>query len=163
VIIGCPAVSIRDWKDAMTIDTPGELRDEDRATQLVNLYLATGSTGRAQYSGAYFEQLGGGGDRPETARRFTAEDLLAVSMLSVRIDGYHALHVLEYQARELNGLRPRSRPASPWQTRRQNASSPKTGRRRRCGRRSTTSGPRPRTSRSALSQPASFWRASART
>jgi hypothetical protein len=71
----------------------------------VKRYLAADSaTGRARYSGAYFERLGGGGDRAETACHFTAEDLLAVSMLSVRIDGYHALHVLDYQASELNGL-----------------------------------------------------------
>jgi hypothetical protein len=88
----------------MTIDIPGELRDEEYATGLVRRYLATDSAGRARYSGAYFERLGGGGDRPETAFTFTSEDLLAVSMLSVRIDGYHALHVLHYQARELNGL-----------------------------------------------------------
>lgn len=88
----------------MTIDIPGELRDEEYATRLVKRYLATDSAGRARYSGADFERLGGGGDRPETAFTFTAEDLLAVSMLSVRIDGYHALHVLHYQARELNGL-----------------------------------------------------------
>jgi hypothetical protein len=88
----------------MTIDIPGELRDEEYATRLVKRYLATDSADRARYSGAYFERLGGGGDRPETAFTFTAEDLLAVSMLSVHIDGYHALHVLHYQARELNDL-----------------------------------------------------------
>jgi hypothetical protein len=89
----------------MYIDIPGELRDEDRAVRLVEAYFADDpATGRARYSGAYFERLGGGGDRPETAYQFTAEDLLAVSMLGMRVDGYHALHVLEYQARELNGL-----------------------------------------------------------
>ena len=53
---------------------------------------------------AGWTRAGGGGDRPGAACRLTAEDLLAISMLSVRIDGYRALHVLEYQARELNGL-----------------------------------------------------------
>lgn len=99
-----PTFSIRDRKDVMTIDIPCELRDEDRAARLVEEYFATDSAGRARYSGAYFERLGGGGDRLETACRFTAEDLLAVTMLSMRIGGYRALHVLEYQARELNGL-----------------------------------------------------------
>ena len=89
----------------MCIDIPAELRDEDLATRLVKEYFADDDeTGRARYSGAYFDRLGGGGDRPETAYQFTAEDLLAVSMLSVRIGGYHALHVLDYQARELNDL-----------------------------------------------------------
>jgi len=88
----------------MVIQVPGELRDEKYAARLVRRYLATDSAGRARYSGAYFERLGGGGDRPESAFKFTAEDLLTVSMLSVRIDGYYALHVLHYQARELNDL-----------------------------------------------------------
>lgn len=88
----------------MCIDIPGKLRDENFATGLVEAYFATDSEGRAQYSGAYFERLGGGGDRPETACQFTAEDLLAVSMLSVRISGYHALHVLEYEAGKLSSL-----------------------------------------------------------
>jgi hypothetical protein len=92
-------------RDIMAIDIPGRLRDEDFATCLVKRYLAPDSaTGRARYSGAYFERLGGGGDRPEVAYQFTAEDLLAVTMLSIRIEGYHALHILDYQARELSGL-----------------------------------------------------------
>ena len=89
----------------MCIDIPGELRDEDVAARLVEAYFADDPvTGRARYSGAYFERLGGGGDRPETAYQFTAEDLLAVSMLGLPIDGYYALHVLDYRARELSGL-----------------------------------------------------------
>jgi hypothetical protein len=89
----------------MAIDIPSRLRDEDFATCLVKRYLAPDSaTGQARYSGAYFEQIGGGGDRPGAAYQFTAEDLLAVTMLSVRIEGYHALHVLDYQARELSSL-----------------------------------------------------------
>lgn len=94
----------RDAENAMTVDIPRKLRDEEYGTHLVKCYLATNSAGRARYSGAYFDRLGGGGDRPEIAFHFTAEDLVAVSMLSVRIDGYHALHVLHYQARELNSL-----------------------------------------------------------
>jgi Family of unknown function (DUF6308) len=89
----------------MAINIPDRLRDEDVATCLMKQYLAPDpATGRARYSGAYFERIGGGGDRPEVACQFTAEDLLAVTMLSVRIEGYHALHVLDYQASELNGL-----------------------------------------------------------
>jgi hypothetical protein len=105
VIFGVLVVCVRDRKDAMCIDIPGELRDEDVAVRLVGAYFADDpATGRARYWGAYFERLGGGGDRPETAYQFTAEDLLAVSMLSVSIDRYYALHVLDYQARELSGL-----------------------------------------------------------
>ena len=55
---------------------PVRLRDEDFATCLVRRYLAAGSAGRARYFGAYFELIGGGGDRPEVSCTFTAEDLL---------------------------------------------------------------------------------------
>ena len=88
----------------MAIYIPARLRDEDFATCLVKRYLATDTAGRARYSGAYFERIGGGGDREDIANQFTAEDLLAVTMLSVRIEGYHALEILRYQAPKLNGL-----------------------------------------------------------
>jgi hypothetical protein len=90
--------------DTMAIDIPDRLRNEDFATCLVKRYLATDAEGRARYSGAHFERIGGGGDRPGIADQFTAEDLLAVTMLSVRIEGYHALEILNYQAGKLNGL-----------------------------------------------------------
>lgn len=88
----------------MAIYIPTRLRDEDIATCLVKQYLATDTTGRARYSGAYFGRIGGGGDREDIANQFTAEDLLAVTMLSVRIEGYHALEILHYQAGKLNDL-----------------------------------------------------------
>jgi hypothetical protein len=89
----------------MALDIPARLRDEDFATCLVQRYLGPDpATGRARYSGAYFERLGGGGDRSEVACQFTAEDLVAVTMLSVRIEGYHALHILCYEAPTLNAL-----------------------------------------------------------
>lgn len=95
------------WKrrgSVIAVFIPVRLRDEDFATCLVQRYLAAGAAGRARYSGAYFERIGGGGDRPEVSCKFTAEDLLAVTMLSVRIEGYHALEILHYRARELNEL-----------------------------------------------------------
>jgi hypothetical protein len=95
------------WKrrgSVIAVFIPVRLRDEDFATCLVRRYLAVSTAGRAHYSGAYFERIGGGGDRPEVSCTFTAEDLLAVTMLSVRIEGYHALEILHYRARELNEL-----------------------------------------------------------
>jgi Family of unknown function (DUF6308) len=89
----------------MCIDIPARLLDEDIAVELVKEYFADNpATGLARYSGAYFERLGGGGDRPEVAYQITAEDLLAVSMLSVRVIRYYALHVLDYKGREISGL-----------------------------------------------------------
>lgn len=89
----------------MCIHIPDELRDEDVAAGLVRAYFADDpATGRPRYSGSYFERLGGGGDRPEVAYQLTAEDLLAVSMLSVSVVRYYALHVLDYRGREISGL-----------------------------------------------------------
>lgn len=88
----------------MGIEIPEVLLDEDYAVRLVREYLEKDSDGRFRYSGAYFERLGGGGDRPEVAYQVTAEDLLAVSMLSVRVIRYYALDVLVCQAREISGL-----------------------------------------------------------
>jgi hypothetical protein len=90
---------------AMHVDIPDELRDVLVAVRLVKDYFANDpETGRARYSGSYFERLGGGGDRPEVAYQFTADDLLAVSMLSVPVVRYYALHVLDYRAAEISGL-----------------------------------------------------------
>jgi hypothetical protein len=86
------------------IEIPGVLLDESYAVRLVEEYLGKDGDGRFRYSGAYFERLGGGGDRPEVAYQVTAEDLLAVSMLSVRVIRYYALDVLVYQSRHISGL-----------------------------------------------------------
>jgi hypothetical protein len=88
----------------VSIEIPKVLLDEDYAVGLVREYLEKDSDGRFRYSGAYFERLAGGGDRPEVAYQVTAEDLLAVSMLSVRVIRYYALDVLVYQAREISSL-----------------------------------------------------------
>jgi hypothetical protein len=56
--------------------------------RLAGQYLATDTaTGRAHYSGAYFGWIGGAGNCEDVANQFTAEDLLAVTMLSFRIEG----------------------------------------------------------------------------
>lgn len=90
--------------DAVCIEVPDLLLDENYAVRLVEECLKKDGDGRYRYSGAYFERLGGGGDRPEVAYQVTAEDLLAVSMLSVRVIRYYALDVLVYQAREVSSL-----------------------------------------------------------
>jgi hypothetical protein len=75
-------------ENIVAIDIPGRLRDdEDCAASLVKRYLARDPADRAVYSRAYFERIGGGGDREDIANQFTADDLLAVTMLSVRIEG----------------------------------------------------------------------------
>ncbi|MCC5952048.1 MAG: hypothetical protein JJU45_08120 [Acidimicrobiia bacterium] len=57
--------------------------------------------GKRTYSGRRFERLGGGGDRVEIANRFTAEDLVACSTLSVNVPGRAAIAILEDRAGEL--------------------------------------------------------------
>ncbi|MFE2944924.1 DUF6308 family protein [Streptomyces sp. NPDC059255] len=52
-------------------------------------------SGMAAFTGSRFEHLAGGGDRPEVADRFTAEDLVAVQTLSVTVPASVALDILE--------------------------------------------------------------------
>lgn len=58
---------------------------------------------RPQYSGRKFEVLGGGGDRADVANEITAEDLVAVSLLSVNIPGDAAIAILETHRKVLSG------------------------------------------------------------
>ena len=48
-----------------------------------------------RFTGGWFERLAGGGDRPAVANRVTAEDLIAVQMLSVRVPAGVAINLLE--------------------------------------------------------------------
>jgi hypothetical protein len=57
-----------------------------------------------EYDGRYFERLGEGGSHPDIAHRFTADDLVAVSMLGVDIHPKAAIAILVDQADDLNGL-----------------------------------------------------------
>ncbi|WP_378021288.1 DUF6308 family protein [Actinomycetospora rhizophila] len=56
------------------------------------------------YTGAAFDRLAGGGDAPKVANRFTADDLSAVTMLSVSVDPRAALRMLETEADDLSAL-----------------------------------------------------------
>jgi hypothetical protein len=58
---------------------------------------------RPLYSGRKFEVLGGGGDRADVANEINAEDLVAVSLLSVNIPGDAALAILETHREGLSG------------------------------------------------------------
>jgi hypothetical protein len=71
-----------------------------RPVQLVQKYFNP----EGRFSGRRFEFLGGGGSRPGEAERITAEDLVAVSMLSVNVPGDAAIEILETHAREISGL-----------------------------------------------------------
>ncbi|MFB6530384.1 DUF6308 family protein [Streptomyces sp. NPDC056399] len=61
--------------------------------------------GGVPFTGSRFEHLAGGGNRPEVADRFTAEDLVAVQTLSVTVPVLVALDLLEGRlGAQLSGL-----------------------------------------------------------
>ncbi|OKJ79429.1 hypothetical protein AMK32_31685 [Streptomyces sp. CB01883] len=61
--------------------------------------------GGVPFAGSRFERLAGGGDRPEVADRFMAEDLVAVQTLSVTVPAPVALDILEGRlGAQLSGL-----------------------------------------------------------
>ncbi|WP_316525760.1 DUF6308 family protein [Kitasatospora brasiliensis] len=69
--------------------------DTEAAVALLRAYFTRQrAKGGAYYSGAHFERLAGGGDRPETADGFTADDLVAITMLSVSVDAHGAVELL---------------------------------------------------------------------
>ncbi|MFH8222695.1 DUF6308 family protein [Streptomyces sp. NPDC018057] len=74
----------------------GGLMAPERAVRDLRDYFGVGAApGAVSYTGSRFESLGGGGDRPETADTVTAEDLIAVQTLSVRVPAPVALDLLE--------------------------------------------------------------------
>ncbi len=75
---------------------------EPTAVQALRDYFQLLPGGR--YSGAYFERLAGGGDRPEVADKFTADDVVAVSLLAVDIGADAALQLLEARRSRLSAL-----------------------------------------------------------
>jgi hypothetical protein len=56
------------------------------------------------YTGARFERLDGGGDRPEVAHQFTASDLTAVRCLGTDIRPVSSIAILETHANRLSAL-----------------------------------------------------------
>lgn len=79
---------------AASVTLPWTLADEFRpiAVELLRGYFS--AQRQDGFTGAHFERLGGGGDRPEVAHEFAAEDLVAVTMLSVTVPAEAALRIL---------------------------------------------------------------------
>lgn len=67
---------------------PGQ---ELKAANLLVSYFRRRLEPRRNFSGSRFERLYGGGDRPDVADRFTAEDFVAISMLGVSVPAHSAL------------------------------------------------------------------------
>lgn len=74
--------------------------DEATAVDSINKYFEVLANGRPRYAGSRFETFAGAGDTHEPDR-ITAEDLLAVSLLSVHVPGQATLGILGSSAMEL--------------------------------------------------------------
>lgn len=74
-----------------------ELVADEQSRQQLRTYFEPERQPQAppRYTGSRFEQLGGGGDRAGVANRVSADDLVAVQMLSVRVPTAVALDLLE--------------------------------------------------------------------
>ncbi|WP_370623713.1 DUF6308 family protein [Williamsia muralis] len=91
----------------------------DQAAALLRRYFDIGTEGQPNFTGSMFERFDGGGDAPHVVDRFTAADMVAVSMLSVDVPaGGRIAH-------------PRSRPAPPKRGTSCSATRPGPGQRRR--------------------------------
>lgn len=83
--------------EGMTLPPILDIKHADDAVATLRAYFLSDSP--PPFSGSHFERFAGGGDRPETADVFTADDLVAVTMLSVSVPGRAALHLLgDYDA-----------------------------------------------------------------
>jgi len=84
-----------------TLNVPKILTPGSRAQAVEHLRRYFGPVGVATgWAGSRFERLSGGGDRPDVADRFTADDLVAVTLLSVNVPPHGAIQLLESRADE---------------------------------------------------------------
>lgn len=74
--------------------------NENTAVEKISRYFSVLDNGRPLYTGSQFDKFDGGGDANDPDR-ITAEDLIAVSMLSVHVLGQAALGILGSCAKEL--------------------------------------------------------------
>src|ERR1700722_15338300 len=72
---------------------------DEFAVEQLKTYFESGT-----YAGGQFERFAGGGDRPETANKFTADDIVAVSFLGESIPGLAALQMIDDGYGELTEL-----------------------------------------------------------
>ena len=85
-----------------TLRLPRPLVDDDAAAVgLLRRYYADTNPG---FSGRHFERLGGGGDASTVRDRFTADDLVAVTMLSVQVPPHTAWALLEERSASFGEL-----------------------------------------------------------
>lgn len=80
-----------------------EILAENLAVEYVRRYFAIQGSGRPVFTGSKFETFAGGGDVVEP-NRITANDLVAVSMLSVDVPGQAAYGIVEVLGNEIARL-----------------------------------------------------------
>jgi hypothetical protein len=76
----------------------------DQAAALLRRYFRIGDEGQPNFTGSMFERFDGGGDAAHVVDRFTAADLVAVSMLSVDVPAAAALRILDPGQHQLNDV-----------------------------------------------------------
>lgn len=74
------------------------------AASEVRAYFSKQKQDGPYWSGARFERFAGGGDAVAVRNRFTAEDIVAVSMLAVNVPALAALKILDDHAETLSEL-----------------------------------------------------------
>lgn len=75
-------------------DILAEDRHEDAAEHLVKYFGPDETGNRGAYSGADFNELGGGGDQASTADVITGEDIVSLRLLSVTPPTLHSMQLL---------------------------------------------------------------------
>ncbi|MEU2169569.1 DUF6308 family protein [Micromonospora chersina] len=79
----------------MALNLPEVLAVLDDSRSVPDLERYFGTVGNSSFTGGQFERLGGGGDRASVRDAITAEDLVAVELLSVRVPPRTALDLLQ--------------------------------------------------------------------
>ncbi len=74
------------------------------AAELVRRYYRPIGSNTSPRTGTRFDDWAGGGDHPDVANRITADDLVAVSFLSVDVKGRAAIGLLEKHPGEISDL-----------------------------------------------------------
>lgn len=100
--LGLPAALEAEPPPLRTLRLPRVLSDHFRAVECLRSYFA-GASDRPQFTGSHFDSFAGGGDRPDVAHQFTTEDIVAVSMLSVRVSAHAAIELLGRRSQDVMG------------------------------------------------------------
>ncbi|MFJ5861806.1 DUF6308 family protein [Pseudarthrobacter sp. NPDC092439] len=78
--------------------------NEEQAARLLAAYYRRLPDGLPAYTGSYFNSWAGGGDSSDNADTITADDLIAVSFLSVDIPGEAAIGLLDTHKGKISRL-----------------------------------------------------------